>query len=976
MVLAAFFLPHGHCYLWKPGLLGLHLISDGLTALAYYSIPLMLLYFVYQRRDIPFNRIFQLFSVFIFACGTTHVLEIWTLWHPSYWLSGSIKAVTAVVSIYTAISLFPLIPQALALPSLETANQRLEQEVKQRQQTEETLRESEQCFRLAFNDASIGMALVSPDGHFLEVNKALCRIVGYSEEELLGKTFQEITHPDDLQTDLDYVHQVLAGEILTYQMEKRYFHCLGHIVWILLSVSLVRDEHNEPLYFIAQIQEITQRKHAEQLLKDYNRTLEARVAERTKELQQKEQFLRGIYEGVEAAIFVVDVLEDGEFRFVGFNLTHERMSGLRSSELRGKTPKESLSPEVAQAVLEKYRACVVAQERISYEEGLLLQGKETWWITNLTPLWEGNTKLLGNPVDKDKEDKGDKGDKENKGDKEQSLSETSSNSRIYRLIGTSFNITDRKQVEIALEEALKAADAANRAKSQFIANMSHELRTPLNAVLGFTQLLSRDTSLTSHQHEQLGIINRSGEHLLGLINDILEMSKIEAGISQLHPNQFNLYLLLKTLEDMLQIKAEAKDLPLVFNVAADVPQYIEADESKLRQVLVNLLGNAVKFTVEGRVSLRVGVGGDGEAEGDEEAGGVEGAEGDGEMGKTREIQRKFLIPDSQRTKDKGQRTNNKGQTTIFFEVEDTGYGIAADELEHIFEAFVQTDIGRQSQQGTGLGLAISQRFVELMGGKLTVNSTLGQGTTFRFKLPVTLAQTTGIAQQHLSARIISLAPTQTVYRILVVEDRWESRYLLVKLLEKIGFEVMEAANGKEAVDCWEDYSPHLIFMDMRMPVLDGYQATRQIKAHLQGQAVVIIALTASAFEEERGIIMAAGCDDFIRKPFRETVLLEKIAKHLGVQYLYEENNQQSPHSAQLTTNPNNYQFSAENLLVMSIEWRSQLHRAALIGDSDEILVLIEQIPEPDAELKFAIADLVDNFQLEVIIDLTKAWANE
>ncbi|NER95609.1 MAG: response regulator [Symploca sp. SIO1B1] len=263
-----------------------------------------------------------------------------------------------------------------------------------------------------------------------------------------------------------------------------------------------------------------------------------------------------------------------------------------------------------------------------------------------------------------------------------------------------------------------------------------------------------------------------------------------------------------------------------------------------------------------------------------------------------------------------------------------------------------------------------------MGGKLTVNSTLGQGTTFRFKLPVTLAQTTGIAQQHLSARIISLAPTQTVYRILVVEDRWESRYLLVKLLEKIGFEVMEAANGKEAVDCWEDYSPHLIFMDMRMPVLDGYQATRQIKAHLQGQAVVIIALTASAFEEERGIIMAAGCDDFIRKPFRETVLLEKIAKHLGVQYLYEENNQQSPHSDQLTTNPNNYQFSAENLLVMSIEWRSQLHRAALIGDSDEILVLIEQIPEPDAELKFAIADLVDNFQLEVIIDLTKAWANE
>ena len=932
MILAALFIPHGHCYLWKTELVGLHIISDGLTALAYYSIPLMLLFFVHQRRDIPFNWIFQLFSAFILACGTTHVMEIWTLWHPTYWLSGWIKAVTAAISIYTAVSLVWLLPQALALPSpaqLEAANQKLEQEIRQHRQTDETLRESEQRFRLAFNDAATGMALVAPDGHFLKVNKALCQITGYSEAELLAKTLQEITHSDDQQTDLDYVRQILAGEIRTYQIEKRYLHSLGHEIWIFMSASLVRDSFGQPLYFIAQIKEITQRKQAEQLLKEYNRNLEAKVAERTEELQQKEQFLRSIYEGIEAAIFVVDVLEDREFRFVGLNPTHERMSGLRSSKLSGKTPEEVLPSKEAQAVLEKYHTCVAKGERITYEEGLRLQGKETWWITNLTPLWEAN-------------------------------------SRIYRLIGTSFNITERKQVEVALEQALEAADAANRAKSQFIANMSHELRTPLNAILGFTQLLNRDTNLTSYQKEQLGIINHSGEHLLTLINDILEMSKIEAGVIQLNPNQFDLYFLLTTLEDMLQIKAQAKGLELVFDLAADVPQYVAADESKLRQVLINLLGNAIKFTQEGRVSLEVGVWGAGGVGGDEKTKRCE----------THQTQGKFPIPNSQFPIPKQQITKNQQPKTISFAVKDTGHGIAADELGSIFDAFVQTETGRKSHEGTGLGLAISKRFVELMGGKLTVNSTLGKGATFKFEVPVTPTQKTEIKQQHSQARVIGLAPQQLTYRILVVEDKWESRYLLVKLLENIGFEVMEATNGQEAIVLWERYSPHLIFMDLRMPIMDGYEATKHIKAYLQGQATVIIALTASSFEERQGIVMTAGYDDFIRKPFHEAVLLEKIAKHLGVQYVYEENEQLSANSHQSKSKANNYELSVESLSVMPTEWISQLHRAALIGDYDEIIILIEHIPEPHAEFKLAIADLVDKFRLEVIIDLTEAWKNE
>jgi PAS domain S-box-containing protein len=258
------FIPHGHCYLWKSELVGLHIVSDLSIALAYYSIPITLLYFVSKRQYLPFNWIFLLFSTFIVACGTTHLLEIWTLWHPTYWLSGSIKAMTATISMYTAIELVPLVPKALALPSpaqLEVKNQEL--------------LESQERFRSAFDNAGIGMALVATDGRWLRVNRSLCEIVCYCEQEMLAATFHAITHPDDLDADLDYVRQLLRDEIRYYEMEKRYFHKLGHVVWILLSVSLVRDAEGKPLYLIAQIQDITKRKQAESALRESERRFRA-----------------------------------------------------------------------------------------------------------------------------------------------------------------------------------------------------------------------------------------------------------------------------------------------------------------------------------------------------------------------------------------------------------------------------------------------------------------------------------------------------------------------------------------------------------------------------------------------------------------------------------------------------------------------------------------------------------------------------
>ncbi|KYC43588.1 diguanylate cyclase [Scytonema hofmannii PCC 7110] len=264
------FIPHGHCYLWIPNLVWLHGVSDSLIALAYYSISITLLYFAYKRQDLPFHWVFYLFSAFIVTCGTSHLMEVWTLWYPVYWLSGGVKAITATISLVTGVLLVPVMPQALALPNLTqliTANQELEHEIGERQRVEEALRESNERFRSAFDYAAIGMALTATDGRWLQVNRALCEITGYSKEELLSTTFQAITHPDDLDLSLNYGNQLLNGKVRYYNLEKRYIHKRGNVVWVLLSASLVRDFSGTPLYFIIQVLDITDRKVIEETLK-------------------------------------------------------------------------------------------------------------------------------------------------------------------------------------------------------------------------------------------------------------------------------------------------------------------------------------------------------------------------------------------------------------------------------------------------------------------------------------------------------------------------------------------------------------------------------------------------------------------------------------------------------------------------------------------------------------------------------------
>ncbi len=485
------------------------------------------------------------------------------------------------------------------------------------------------------------------------------------------------------------------------------------------------------------------------------------------------------------------------------------------------------------------------------------------------------------------------------------------------------------------EEARLSAEAANRAKSVFLANMSHELRTPLNAILGLTQLMNRNRSLTLEQREHLEIIGRSGEHLLGLINDVLEVSKIEAGQIKLNETDFDLYHLLDDLEDMFHLRAVDKNLQLIFDRASDVPQYVRTDESKLRQVLINLLGNAIKFTQEGGVSLRV----------------------------------TMVNGQASTAHDPGLRTDGQGQRTFHFEVEDTGPGIAPDELGTLFEAFGQTKSGRQIQEGTGLGLIISQQFVRLMDGEITVSSQVGHGCIFKFDIHLGLADPVDIRPRPSARRVIGLAPDQPSYRVLVVDDKRDSRILLVKLLALLNFEIREAENGQEALEIWEQWEPHLILMDMRMPVMNGYEATQQIKATVKGQATVIIALTASAFDEAQAAVRWSGCDDFIRKPFREADLFDKIAQHLGVRYVYDQD-QAVESKAELEAGYPKGLIPVA-LAKLPAEVLTALHQATVQGDFDQILILIEQIRAQDQPLAAILADLAHKFDFVQILQLIK-----
>jgi PAS domain S-box-containing protein len=505
------------------------------------------------------------------------------------------------------------------------------------------------------------------------------------------------------------------------------------------------------------------------------------------------------------------------------------------------------------------------------------------------------------------------------------------------------DITLRKRAEADIIQAKQKAEIANQAKSQFLANMSHELRSPLNAILGFAQVMSRSTTLPLEHQENVSIINRSGEILLSLINDILDIAKIESGHTVLTASKFNLHTLLDELRDLFKLRAEEKQIQLIVEKSPTLPEYIHTDRAKLCQVLINLLDNAIKFTAAGTITLQANAPADSDT------------------------------------------------LSISFCVIDTGVGISSDELDQLFQPFVQTQSGLLSQKGTGLGLTICQKFVRLMGGDISITSQVNRGTTFSFYIqPMAAAEITADQEHDISRRqVLSLAAGQPQYKILVVDDELVNRQLLFKLLEPVGFELQAAANGQAAIDMVRSWQPDLVLMDLKMPVLDGIEATKQIKQLAANQPAAsqfppqVVMLSASGLQSEQADAIAAGCDDFVRKPFQDSELLDAIAQQLGARYTYAENAQPEASSLQLLPSfqssplePGESQHFLEHhlsaLSALSAHTLDNLESAVLRLQWDEIFTQIEALRTVDQDLADSLTMAAQNFSYSQIIENIQA----
>ena len=672
-------------------------------------------------------------------------------------------------------------------------------DITERKRTEAALQASEEKFRQIVSSIPNIVSILDMNLRFTYVSASVQRILGYTPEEAMTVTLDQLLTPESLAIAFKSFQERLEANakvpdpnyVLILELEQ--YHKNGSTVILENTMAFLRDANGAPLGILCVAADITERKRSEQAIRE------------------SERRLADVIDFLPLATMVID----REGRVSAWNRAMEVITGVNRADILGKGDYEysipfygERRPILIDLVFASEEDLATKYSHIRRERGILTAEA---FIPELGIILIGYASELHD-----------------------------SEGNVVGAIESVHNITDIRRVEADLKEAKKAADAANRSKSAFLANMSHEIRTPMNAILGFAQLMERDQLLSEESRKRLEIINSSGVHLLKLINEILEMSKIEAGRATFVPNTFDLHALLHDVERMFRIRTEARGFRFLVEKVGHIPRWVVTDEGKLRQVLINLLGNAVKFTEEGGIALRL------------------------------------------RAKD------GKADTIdLQFEVEDTGPGMSEEEIGRLFQAFEQTSAGIRSG-GTGLGLALSRGFVQIMGGSISVTSTIGKGTAFRFEIPVKEGKEDETPLKESKRRVLRLSPGQREIRVLIADDRETNRQLLSQLLAAAGFPTREVVNGEEAVRMVREWKPQVVLMDMIMPVMDGYEATRRIKASPDIMNTAIIAVTASAFEEDRQRILAAGADGFLSKPFKDTELFENIGRLTGVEYLYQE----------------------------------------------------------------------------------------
>jgi PAS domain S-box-containing protein len=764
-------------------------------------------------------------------------------------------------------------------------------------QSLKVLRHSEEGFAGAFHYAAIGIALVSPEGRWLKVNSSLCHLLGYSEPELMRLTFQDITHPDDLASSIARTRDLIAGKISTFQVEKRYLHRRGHPVWVALSVSLLRDQAGKPLYFIAQVQDITARKQAE-----------ANLAERTAQLDRifalsPDMILiadfDGILQNVNPAVESILGLSRGELlgtRALDLLVPEDQPRGtealghvLSTGELLGfecrlqtKDGRQVCTEVNAVASAEEKRIYAIVrdlterklaqteaeqvrveQERIlsAVEDGVLwigpdriirfenpaarrMLGHEQGEIIGLDAHHaihhshpDGSDYSLEDcPVSRAMLD----GQVHHVSDEVFWRKDGSSFAVDYTctpvfnkgepdgVVVTFVDITRRKASELEIQNARVAAENANRAKTDFLANMSHEIRTPLNGIIGMTDLI-RGTNLTAEQRDFLETIHASGENLLMIVNDVLDFSKIEFGKLELDFHAFNLVDIIDEVVAILSHRVAAKKLDFLFTIAPEMPVDYVGDAMRIRQVLINLVNNAVKFTEKGSISIEV-------------------------------------VPGSALSDDQPQKRR------LLFSVRDTGIGIPPDRIHRLFQVFSQVDASTTRRYGgSGLGLAICKKLVEIMGGTVGVVSTPGEGSTFTFEIPLDLA--------HPSA---TNEPTASLFagrRVLIVDDLEVNRRMLTSLISRWGLDGKVCSSPGQALEILqgEEYFDAAL-IDFQMPGIDGVMLARQIRL-LPGRATLPLILVSSqtghtSIEDLKRV----GSSAVLAKPVRHNLLRSTLSE--------------------------------------------------------------------------------------------------